>query len=153
MPTNRAERRMRLKQYLSRCHRMSCLSGAPGAGHKACVFDLLCVAGNNEKPFSNLSKLHSCIVLPRGRLNALPGERLRAAGFHLPECSRSKKPQTGTLSLLCRQTISFQGFSMASELFGGPHLYKAPCALHCLWQVLGLRNGGLGLHARAWFSS
>lgn len=52
---------------------LSCLSGVPGAGDKECVFDLLCRAGNNEKPLPKLSKLHSCIVLLR--LNALPGER------------------------------------------------------------------------------
>lgn len=85
MPTNRAEPEDEVKAvFVPMPPKRPVFSAAPGAGDKACVFDLLRRAGNNEEPLPKPSKLHSCIVPPGERLNALPGERLRAAGFHLP---------------------------------------------------------------------
>lgn len=135
-----AESRMRLKECLSVClsssHRLSCPPGVPAAGDKACVFALLCRAGNDEDLLPKLSNdiLHCCSQAKAecAAWRGAEGSWFSSASTFRPR----KKLQAGTLCLLCSQPTSFRRFSVFSEFFWGSCLCKAPHACHSSQMLL-----------------
>lgn len=87
-----------------------------------------------------------CVAVPRQRFNALPGERLGAAGFHLPVQSKNEASNRHSVSFV--QSASQQVLGGSQSFFWGPCLCEAPLFSPGA-AVVGWGNRDLGLCAPA----